>query len=481
MEPSSFSGPTHEHSLRSGTLNVWDAIAQAVAMLSPAMAVAFNTSFAASEAGAATPLSFLIAGLGSLALAYVVVLFTRRMSHAGYVYAYVRQGFGPTVGFVSGWIYAFSVALFVPMTMSGVAMWTSQLLESAGIAVHWFMIYIVGLVILFFASYFDIRLSTRGQLVFAFLSMFVILILSVMIVAKGGAHGNSMGPFSVGNSPQGWGGIFYGLIYAMTSYIGFESAAVLAEETLDPKRTIPRSIYATVLIGLVFYLFNTYAISIGFGTDQGAKWAQDSAPLSTLALQYSGKLLNVLISLAAILSALLVSLACHNATTRVMYAMGRDGALPRIMGRTHAVHKTPHVAIVVDLIVALLLGGIVGFASGPSTSYGFFGGTGSIGVILIYLVMSLAGIAYFRRAYGGEFSVLKHVVVPLVSFVVFALAMYGSVWPVPAPPYNLMPYVILAWLVIGAIVVGVLKSRDPQKVDKLGELLGEEGEVSEET
>lgn len=470
----------NQNTLKSGTLNVWDAIAQAVAMLSPAMAVAFNTSYSAAEAGAATPLSFLIAGLGSLALAYVVVLFTRKMSHAGYVYAYVRQGFGPSFGFLSGWVYSFSMALFVPMTMAGVSMWTSQLLATAGLAVHWFIIYVIGLVILFLASYFDIRVATRGQLVFASLSMLVILILAIIIVAKGGATGNSLAPFSAANSPKGWGGIFYGLIFAMTSYIGFESAAVLAEETSNPKRTIPRSIYATVLIGLVFYLFGTYAISIGYGPSNGAKWASDSAPLSALALHYAGNFLNVLISLAAIFSALLVSLACHNATTRVMFAMGRDGSLPRGLGRTHAKHKTPHVAIGTSLIIALLLGGIVGFSSGPQTVYGFFAGTGSIGVILIYLVMSLAGLVYFRRAYQGSYNVFKHIIVPLISFAVFGLAMYGSVYPAPPAPYNLMPYVIVVWLVIGIISVVTLKVKNPKMVGRLGQLLGEEGEATEQ-
>lgn len=239
------------------------------------------------------------------------------------------------------------------------------------------------------------------------------------------------------------------------------------------------SFMMTVGIGLVFYLFGTYAMSIGYGVNHGAQWANDASPLSTLALHYAGKFLNVLISLAAIFSALLVSLACHNATTRVMYAMGRDGSLPRALGRTHAKHQTPHVAILTDLIVALLLGGIVGFTSGPATVYGFFAGTGSIGVILIYLVMSIAGISYFRRAYKGSYNIFKHVVVPLISFVVFGLAMYGSVWPIPAAPYNLMPYVILLWIVIGIVAVVALKIRNPKLVGRLGQLLGEEGEATE--
>lgn len=464
--------------LKSGVLGLWDAIAMAVAFLSPAMAMAFNTSYSAAAAGGATPLSFLLAGLGCLALASVIVGFARKMAHAGYVYAYITQGFGPSWGFIGGWLYAFSVALFVPMTMAGVSLWSSQLLDTYGLHVHWFAIYVIGLALLWAASYFDIRLSTRSQLIFAFLSILVILVLVVIILARGGAEGNTLAAFSVASSTKGISGIFYGLIFALLSFIGFESAAVLAEETAQPKVTIPKSVYATVVIGVIFYVLTTYAISIGFGVGQGAKWASDAAPLSTLALQYAGQALNLLISIAAILSALIVSLACHNGTTRVMYAMGRDGALPRSLGRTHPTHKTPHVAIFTDLIVALVLGAVVGFAAGPSTVYGILGGTGGIGVILIYLIMSLAGIRYFRTAYREQLSVVRHVAVPLVAFAIFALALYASVWPVPAFPYNLMPYIILAWLLLGIVVLTNLRNRDRVLVSRLGRMLGEEGESS---
>lgn len=468
------------HQLNTGVLGVWDAVAMAIATLSPAMAMAFNTSYSAAEAGVATTLAYAMAGLGCLCLAYVVVSFSRRMSHAGYVYAYVTSGFGPGAGFMSGWIYSLSFTLFVPMTMAGVGLWTSQLLGNYGLDVNWFLIFVVGLGLLFLASYFDIRLSTRSQLLFAFLSMAVILVLAVVIVGRGGASGNSVAPFSLGSSLKGVGGVFYGLIFAMLSFIGFETAAVLGEETAEPKKNIPRSVYAAVVVGVLFYLVTTYSIAIGFGPANGAKWAADATPLSTLALHYVGAWLNLLISIAAILSALVVSLACHNATTRVLFAMGRDGALPRALGRSHPVHRTPHVAIVVDLVVALFLGAAIGFPAGPETVYGFLAGTGAVGVLVIYLILSLAAVKWFRRVVPrGEYSFLKHVTVPLIGFAVFALALYGSVWPVPQFPYNLMPYIIVVWSLVGVGVLARLRSKDPGLVSRLGRLMGEDSESAE--
>src|SRR5579875_1985099 len=111
--------PEGQHELKKGVLTTWDALAMAIAVLSPAMAMAYNTSFAATASGGSTPLSFLIAGLSSLALAYVVIQFTRRMASAGYAYTYTAKSLGPTVGFIIGWLYTFGFALFVPMTAAG--------------------------------------------------------------------------------------------------------------------------------------------------------------------------------------------------------------------------------------------------------------------------------------------------------------------------------------------------------------------------
>src|SRR5579864_2181381 len=92
--------------LHHGILNVADALAQSVALLSLALGVAFASSGAAAFAGPAAPLAYLIAGVGSLCLAYVIVRFTRRMASAGGLYTYIARGLEPRSGFLGGWLYA---------------------------------------------------------------------------------------------------------------------------------------------------------------------------------------------------------------------------------------------------------------------------------------------------------------------------------------------------------------------------------------
>src|SRR5437764_25783 len=108
------------HELKAGTLTTVDAVAMAVAVLSPAMAMAYNTTFAASFSGTSTPFAFLLGGVGCLALAFVVIGFTRRMASAGYAYTYASRTLGQHVGFMTGWLSFFGFFCFVRITMAGV-------------------------------------------------------------------------------------------------------------------------------------------------------------------------------------------------------------------------------------------------------------------------------------------------------------------------------------------------------------------------
>src|SRR3989449_11263749 len=96
--------------LRHGILNIGDALAQSIALLSLALGVATATSAAAISAGAATPWAYIVAGVGCLCLASVIVRFTARMASAGGIYTYIARGLNPNGGFVGGWLYGAAFA-----------------------------------------------------------------------------------------------------------------------------------------------------------------------------------------------------------------------------------------------------------------------------------------------------------------------------------------------------------------------------------
>src|SRR5207247_7804256 len=145
--------------LKEGSLSTIDAVAMAIAVLSPAMAMAYNTTFAASFSGTSTPFAFLLGGIGCLALAVVVIGFTRRMASAGYAYTYTSRSLGQNAGFLTGWLYFFGFFCFVPMTMSGVGGFTRNLIAAEwwhGIpSWSWFVIFLIGMVVLVALAVYD--------------------------------------------------------------------------------------------------------------------------------------------------------------------------------------------------------------------------------------------------------------------------------------------------------------------------------------
>src|SRR3954467_15138649 len=103
--------------LRHGILGMVDALAQSVALLSLALGVAFASSAAAGEAGIAAPFAYLIAGVGSLCLASVIIRFTRRMASAGGLYTYISRGLNPSAGFLGGWLYGGGFAVGISFVL----------------------------------------------------------------------------------------------------------------------------------------------------------------------------------------------------------------------------------------------------------------------------------------------------------------------------------------------------------------------------
>ena len=152
-----------EQRLAKGTLSTLDAIVISVSVLAPGMAMFLNVPGVAAIAGGSTPLAFLLGGIACLALAFVVIGFTRRMAAAGYAYTYASRSLGKSAGFMAGWLYAFGLICFVPMTMAGVAYLTVDLLKlDAG---WWFPIFLVGMALLVVLSIIRIKVTTKFQLV----------------------------------------------------------------------------------------------------------------------------------------------------------------------------------------------------------------------------------------------------------------------------------------------------------------------------
>ena len=472
---------TGQNELAHGTLRVWDAIAISVSLIAPGMAMLLNVSGVAIVAGGSTPLAFLLGGIACLALAFVVIGFTRRMASAGYAYTYASRSLGKEAGFMAGWLYFGGFICFVPMTMSGVGYLAANLL---GVNPNlWILFFFIGMALLLVLSIVRIKVTTRIQLVVAIVTVAVIVIVDLFTTAKGGANGQALSAFSFGHTLSGgFNGVFYGIILGVTSYIGFETAADFGEETANPRRNIPIAIIAATLFVVVFYLWTTYSMAIGFGVNNGAKWGADPVGLQTIANTYVAHWVGTLVEIGGMCAAFIVCVACVTAGTRTLFAMGREGVLPRIFARTHPRFKTPIYATITVVIVASVMALIMGYPladptfGAPFSNYYFWATAGTLLVIVVYIMLCIGGIAFFRRTRDSRrWNPLVHVGVPVIGAIVFGAALYGSVHPTPPGILKWTPYLAIVWVVLGIGVVLWLRASRPDAVARIGSILGEEG------
>jgi len=469
-----------EGELKHGILGLGDAFAQSFALISLALASSLATSFVAADAGASAPWAYIVAGAGSLCLASVIIRFTRRMASAGGVYTYTSRGLGPGGGFIAGWLYApaFAAGTSFVMIISGFFM--NEVLDAhAGIhlgAEGWFWWTLILLALLAVIALLDIRISTRTQLVIGVGSVAAIVLLLIIILAKGGDDGVTLTPFNPSHVPSTHG-LFLAVVLAFTGYIGFEAAAALGEEAVDPLRVIPRAILTALTIGIVYYVFLARVMAIGFGVAHIDQWATNPAALDALSSRYAGTWLAVLVDLAVSVGAFVAALAGVNLTARTVFAMAREGGMPQAFAWTHPRFRTPWAAI--GTVIALTLALVVILArivwNDPFKYFGFMATTATFAILGAYILIALAGMVYFWRSRSvteTAFNVVFDLLLPLGAVAICGYTIYES-FKAPGPsPNNWSPWIALAWLGIGVAVLAWLSATRPERVRSFGSILG---------
>jgi amino acid transporter len=482
--------PSASTDLRRGHLRLPDVIAQSVSIIAPGMSGGFLTYLAATKAGGATPLAYVLAGIGALFIGGVVSEFGKSMSSAGSLYTYTSAGWSKTAGFVVGWMYSLALIVLGAAVLAGFGLFMSLFVQSitdSATFVPWYAFFIAGIVFVALMSLFNIRISTRTQLVFTAASVAVMVIAAIWVIGKGtpavsvidgktalSGAGRSLdlGAFWPKSAGVGWGGIMLGFAFGILSFTGFEGGAVLAEETDNPKHNIPRAVVGSVVVSGLFYVLITYATSIGFGIRQAAiDWPTSASGLVAVASPVSKTLANLVLFAVAV-SSLLCAIGVLTASSRMMYAMGREGMLPGALGRTHPKWKTPWVAILSTLVVwMLLIWGLLlvvshqteaAMGAGTPTSirggffaFGYWATLATPAVMLSYLLLGIAG---FRKgqADGNSRLQLTGVLAALTGLVAVVGSLYYS-FKEAAPGAGILTIIkLIPWINLAAVVIGLV-------------------------
>jgi amino acid transporter len=460
---------------------------QSITHMAPAVAVAFSIIVGANFAGGALPLSVVIALVACLCVAYSIGQLARHLPSAGGMYTYTARGLHPSVGFLVAWAYAIVEPLVAPLLyiIFGFVMAGTLNAEFGWSADLWWPWTIGAAVVVFLLGYFGIRVSAGTGTVLGLFEILVFAVLALwLIVEAGGANDLTVFGTSFANIEgfEGLSGVFAGSIYAILAFIGFEAAAPLAEEAKDPRRTVRQAVvYSCLLIGL-FYILTTYAATAFFGPDRMAEFPASGGgnPWDALSRAAWGAGW-VLAFLAIQNSAIANSNAAANAATRTWYAMGRIRVLPAGLAAIHRTHRSPHVAVLLQLVVGLAAALGLGFAFSPLEAFILIATVVTAVIILIYMAVNIACIVFYLRERRAEFNAFKHVVVPIVGTLFFIpgwlTAMGITVFDFIVRleyPISLAGPIVGAILVLGLIYLAVLYATKPQKITDTGKVFLED-------
>src|SRR6266516_2561184 len=457
-------------------LTTWDAIAQSLS-IGPIFSVAFVAFLIAGAAGGAAPLAARIGAVGVLALGWVITMYASRYRGAGAIYDYLRR-INPILGMFAAGMYFVGTLVLDAGGYLVIGLLCSQVLANyLGWNVPWWVASLVAAALLFTVNHLGVKVATRVQLTLTGISVIPLLILALAILFKGGDAGLTLQAFNPTLVPLN--GLFIGVLFAITLFIGFETAAVLGEETTNPRRSILRAVIYTVLIGAAFYLLMIYSSAIGFGLNHTDKWATDPLALDTLATRYVGSWLAVLIDIAVLLDALAVMSAFMATTARGWFAVARAGLLPSPLARQSR-FGTPLggnllviiVVLVVTVVTAIVLGSDATGQAKVFTQFGIMTALGSLLIEAIYVVLAVVAIRFLLE----EPAKWWRWIFLLVAIATPFLGIYGSVVPFPVWPISLGVFGAIAGVVLSAIWTLAMLTLRGDRVRKAREAYAWEGD-----
>jgi amino acid transporter len=463
--------------LAKGTLGTAHIVFMVVAAVAPAGgAVAILPLAIALGVGVGTPGMLLVV---ACALLVFSVGFTRMASYvrnAGAMFSYVVGGLGRPPGLAAAYVAMTSYVSIGCATTGGMGYFSSLTLKQYfGLDVPWWIPAVLGLVLCLVLGYFRITLAAGVLGVALIAEATAVLVLDVGVVAHHGLDDFTLQAFDPGHVFSA-GVMGIGIIYAISCFQGFEGTVIYAEEARDPDRTVPRATYLSVVVVGVFFILTSWAMIVGGGGSAAPRVAlADPGNFAyTLTDANVGRAWTRMLQLLIVTSSFAGMLAFHNAASRYMFALARDGFMPRRLAAVHRRHASPYVAGCVSFAVMTVIVAVFAVAGlDPLTNLSSsLTGLGAIGVVALLAATSVAVVAFFwrRREYGWARTVAPALAAVLLgTATVLALLNYDAITGTSSRVINFMPALHIGTIAVAVAVALRARRHRPETYRNMGQ------------
>ena len=434
------------YGLRSEALSPLETLAQSVSTIAPTTTPAATIPLVCALAGNGTWLAYVLATAAILLVALCISRFARYSSSPGSLYTYASMILPPWLAATAAWSLLLAYIATGSSVIGGFYHYANLLLHDATgrITSAVFLALLVTSISIAIA-WRDVKISARLMLWIEAVSVTLIMTVVMLVLVRHGLHLDWTQLRLRGMTGSG---LRLGLVLALFSFVGFESATTLGAEARNPLRTIPRAVIQSALLAGAIFILCAYTEVLGLrtvGQDLGAS----QGPMRVLASVGGLPVLGLFIDIGVLVSMFAGTLACITAAARVLLLMSHNGITHGSLRATHARHETPGRSILVTGIAAFVPVAVMAMrgASGLDV-YGWMGSLATYGFIVAYALVCVA-LPRYLRALGGYRPGAQ--IIPWLAFTAMLLALIGNLYPVPEGPYGKLPFIYLAYLCAGLL------------------------------
>ena len=473
--------------LRAGRIGTAGLLLSVLAATAPLMVVAgvMPTTYAVMGI-VGQPLLYVILGVVMSLFAVGYAEMSRHVHNAGAFYAYIARGLGGIAGSAASYV-AFAAYSALQVGIFGIFGYEASALcqQHLDAEVAWWVPALAAVLVTAVLGALKIDLNAKVLGVLLVIEALLVVVLDVAFASDPGPQGLSLLAFD----PETIAGAGLGtaLCFTIAGFLGFEQAPVYAEETDKPRTVVRRVMFMALAIVAVFFALTSWLVGVAAGPDNivGEAREESAGLIFSLIDPRLGGVFTDLLHVFFVTGIFASMLAFHNVVSRYAFAMGREGLLPRALGRASASTGAPAYGSLLQTVLAFLV--VAAFAVSDDKPVGdptaavlnlftWMGNLGALGVILLMMVTSVAIIAFFVRrgaagAQGWRLVCSGLAAAGLATIFVYAVKDFDVLIDAGAGSALswALPGLLLVAAVIGTVVGLVLRSRSPETFAGIGQ------------
>ncbi|MGW4638584.1 APC family permease [Sphaerisporangium sp. NPDC004334] len=383
--------------------------------------------------------------IGMIAMAFTALSYAQMAQAfpmAGSVYTYAGRGIAAPVGFLAGWVILLDYVL-VPALLYLIA--SAAMASFVPVIPIW--AWLIGFIVLNTAvNYLGIEMTARMNkimLVAELIVLAIFLVIGITALAQGKGNGDLLSPL-YDSSTFSWPLVFGAVSVAVLSFLGFDGISMLAEESREDTRRLGRSMVAALALAGVLFVVQTWVAALL--TPDRSTLLTKGDPAGTAfydtAAYAGGHWLSVLTAVAtAVAWGFANSLVAQAATSRLLFAMARDGQLPKFLAKIHPKHKIPVNATFVVAAVSLVFGI---FMSRLADGIQVLTSLVNFGAMTAFLALHVSVIVHYVIRQGSR-DWWRHVIAPAIGFLILLYVVINA---------NIAAQVLgFVWLLVGLAIL----------------------------